>query len=586
MTQKAPLKAIVMTIGLGISIATVSGSHQSPNVLLMMADDLGYGDLGCYGNQTLRTPSIDRLAKEGAKLTQSLAAASICTPSRAAFLTGRYPIRSGMAPPHFVRAAFLTASGTGLPASELTFAETAKEAGYSTALLGKWHLGWSEHKSDPNHMHPLNQGFDYFYGIPLTNMKDFDPREEKAWRRSQPAVGWILASTCIMAVVCTYALVRLGSLGRVGSAVAIVVMVTVICICGLVFWLIESLGLLNSYFYRNYSLVEQPIHLPSVMQKLVWEGEQFLEQRHKDGRPFLLFVSWLHVHTALATAPKFSGHSQHGPYGDAVEELDWGVGHLLTALDRLGMTNNTLVYFTSDNGGHLEESDYLGRRAGGYNGGLRGGKGHGAPDGGIRMPTLLRWPGKVKAGHVTDEPVSLMDVFPTIAHALNVKLPPGHVADGLDLLPLLSGQENVSPHAFLFHYCQDRIHAVRHRPRTGTSVFKLVLYEPGYNLGKDHCNFLCHCNDAVALRLPKLYDMTSDPGELRPLSSKDLKEYSDIVRSMQEAIVKHQESIVLVPNMFAHHKMFWRFWEQPICNFPKFQCEDAKFKDMFVDKDY
>nr|KAG5712910.1 hypothetical protein BaRGS_007507 [Batillaria attramentaria] len=138
---------------------------------------------------------------------------------------------------------------------------------------------------------------------------------------------------------------------------------------------------------------------------------------------------------------------KHGPYGDTVEELDWGVGRLLTALDRLGMADNTLVYFTSDNGGHVEEIDFMGRRAGGYN------------DGGIRVPTLIRWPGKVKAGHVTDEPVSLMDVLPTVAQALHVQLPASHVTDGRDLVPLLSGEEVVSAHEFLFHYCQNRVHA-------------------------------------------------------------------------------------------------------------------------------
>ncbi|KAK7505580.1 hypothetical protein BaRGS_00003325 [Batillaria attramentaria] len=532
-------------VALALLLAVVGGSDPRPNVLLMMADDLGYGDLGCYGNLTLRTPNIDRLAKEGAKLTQSLAAASICTPSRAAFLTGRYQIRSGMAPSHYVRATFLTASGVGLPATELTFGKIAKQAGYKTALLGKWHLGWSGRRSDPYHAHPLNMGFDYFYGIPLTNMKDFDPREEKAWRRGASSVTiWILGVTCIMAVVSTLLFIHMGALGSVASAVAVLVMVTIISTCGLVFWVMNSLDVLNSFFYRNYDLVEQPIHLPSVTRKLVWEGEQFLEERHEDGV------------------------SQHGPYGDTVEELDWGVGRLLTALDRLGMADNTLVYFTSDNGGHVEEIDFMGRRAGGYNGVLRGGKSHGAPDGGIRVPTLIRWPGKVKAGHVTDEPVSLMDVLPTVAQALHVQLPASHVTDGRDLVPLLSGEEVVSAHEFLFHYC--------------TNVWKLVMYEPAYiEAGRDYCDFLCHCNDATALEPPRLYDMTSDPGEKHPLSLSDVEDYSGLVARMLEALEIHRESIQPVPDMFAYHRMLWRFWEQPVCNFPNFQCDDAKFHRRF-----
>ena len=123
---------------------------------------------------------------------------------------------------------------------------------------------------------------------------------------------------------------------------------------------------------RNYELVEQPISLPHVTRKLVREGVEFLEERQADQRPFLLFVSWLHVHTALATGPSFRGQSAHGPYGDAVEELDWGVGQLLDTLDRLGQADNTLVYFTSDNGGHLELLNFQGLRSGGHNGVLKG----------------------------------------------------------------------------------------------------------------------------------------------------------------------------------------------------------------------
>ncbi|XP_070180146.1 steryl-sulfatase-like isoform X2 [Littorina saxatilis] len=568
-------------ITLTLTITNCQGDERPPNVLLFMADDLGYGDLGCYGNTTLRTPNIDRLASEGAKLTHSLTAASICTPSRAAFLTGRYPIRSGMASPHFVRVSFLTACNTGLPVSELTFAELAKQAGYTTALLGKWHLGWSTDRSDPDHKHPLNQGFDYFYGIPLTKMKDFDSREVKAWRRARPTIGWILTMTCVMTLVFTWSLIRLARLGRTGSAMAVVVMVTVILTCGLVYWVMENLELLNSFFYRNYELVEQPIILPQVTRKLVREGVEFLEQRHADSQPFLLFVSWLHVHTALDTAPQFRGQSLHGPYGDAVEELDWGVGQLLDTLDRLGLTDTTLVIFTSDNGAHVEESDFLGRRSGGYNGGLRGGKAHGAPDGGIRVPTILKWPGKVTPGHVTDEPISLMDVMPTIAHALHVQLPANHVVDGKDLLPLLSGEEKRSPHEFLFHYCQDEVHAVRYRPRDGSKVWKMALYEPAYLLQTDHCDFLCRCHDATPLDPPLLFDLTSDPGEQHPLSAADLPEYRALVNLMTKALRKHKDSIVPVPNMFSVYNMLWRPWNQPNCNFPEFQCSDSKFGQVF-----
>ncbi|XP_076442770.1 steryl-sulfatase-like [Babylonia areolata] len=557
--------------------ATSLNEAARPNVVLIVADDLGYGDLGCFGNTTIRTPHLDRLAAEGVKLTHNVAAASICTPSRAAFLTGRYSIRSGMIASHHIRAFIFTAASCGLPASEVTIGEVAKKAGYRTAFLGKWHQGWSVDRSDPNHPHPLNQGFDYFYGVPLTNIPDFGDSSTSYKSISVhllPNLPFQIVLSFLFVLLTTIYLVRRHHL-HLWSAV---LLLSAACLLtGTALFSFYYMKLLNSFMFRNYDIVEQPIHLPSVTRKLVKEGEEFLQARHADHAPFLLLVSWLHVHTALATAPEFRGQSAHGPYGDAVEEMDWGVGQLMEMLERLGMVDNTLVYFTSDHGALPQARDLTGRVTGGFNGLFNGGKGDGSTEGSFRVPGIVRWPGHVPAGVVVREPVSLMDVLPTVAELLNVSdVTVGHVVDGVSMVPLLRGEERVSPHEFLFHYCQDSVHAVTYRPRLGTSLWKLMFREPDPNT-KD---FTAKCNEAIHLDPPTLYDLSADPTASSPVPA---EEHPQVVSAILKAVRQHQDSVQEVPSQFAWWRMMWQPWNQPCCNFPKCACEDEKFKGLFTD---
>ncbi|KAK7504181.1 hypothetical protein BaRGS_00004485 [Batillaria attramentaria] len=557
-------------VGITMLAVAMAADESPPNLLLFVTDDLGYGDLGCFGNTTIRTPNIDKLATEGVKLTHSTAAESLCTPSRAAFLTGRYPIRSGMTISGQLRVIVYTASAAGLPANETTFAEVAKSAGYTTALLGKWHLGWSLDRSDPEHCHPLNQGFDYFYGVPLSNMPDFEDGGDKVFVQRIPQTVFQTQVTFVILLLSVICLTRAQFLSLWCGVVVILVFLVIF---GYMLFPMFNLKLLNSFMYRNYDLVEQPIHLPSITSKLVMESQQFLQARHADNTPFLLVVSWLHVHTALVTAPQFRGRSQHGPYGDAVEEMDWGVGQVLNTLDRLGLAHNTLVYFTSDHGGDSEGKDGMGRPNGGYNGPFRGAKMESSPEGAIRVPGIVRWPGKVPAGHVIQEPVSLMDMLPTIASLLHAPLPSGVTLDGKDLVPLLTGQTSVSPHEFLFHYCGDRVHAVRYRPRTGTVVWKLLLRDPPPSVD---------CSTARHLDPPQLIDLTSDPGEASPLDL-DLKEHQEAMATMMAALREHERGVVHVPSQLTLTKSLWLPWKQPCCQFPACVCQDDKFRGMFDD---
>uniref|UniRef100_A0ABI7VX41 Steroid sulfatase n=1 Tax=Felis catus TaxID=9685 RepID=A0ABI7VX41_FELCA len=400
-----------------LSFLSVAQSHAAtrPNLVLLLADDLGIGDLGCYGNKTLRTPNIDRLAEGGVKLTQHLAASPLCTPSRAAFMTGRYPIRSGMASEFLVGVYLFSASSGGLPTSEITFAKLLKGQGYSTALIGKWHLGTNCHnKSDFCH-HPLSHGFDYFHGIPVTNLRDCKPGEGSVFTRGIRLLVFIplqiIAVTLLTMVVLKY----LG-LVRVPPLVFFSLLCLAAMILGLLVCFLHYFRPLNCFLMRNHEITQQPLSYDNLMQRLVADAAQFI--RRNAEKPFLLVLSYLHVHTALFSSKDFAGKSKHGAYGDAVEEMDWSVG---------GKANNW--------------------------------------EGGIRVPGILRWPGVIQAGLEIDEPTSNMDVFPTVATLAGAPLPEDRIIDGRDLMPLLQGKTQHSDHEFLFHYCNFYLNAVRWRPR-------------------------------------------------------------------------------------------------------------------------
>ncbi|XP_019482651.1 PREDICTED: arylsulfatase H [Hipposideros armiger] len=299
--------------------------NSRPNIVLLMADDLGVGDLGCYGNYTMSTPNIDRLAREGVKLTQHLAAASVCTPSRAAFLTGRYPIRSG-----------------------------------------KWHQGLSCASRDDHCYHPLNHGFDYFYGLPLGLLSDCQASETPELH-SRLRVQLCVATAGIGLASLLLLVPKLA--GWLAVPWTVIVTVALLALLFFASWY-ASYGFTrrwNCVLMRNHEILQQPMREDQVSMLMLKEALSFID-RYKHG-PFLLLFCFLHVHTPLTTQEKFVGHSKHGRYGDNVEEMDWMVGKILEALDQERLTKHTLVYFTSDNGGRLEAG---GAQLGGWNGLYKG----------------------------------------------------------------------------------------------------------------------------------------------------------------------------------------------------------------------
>ncbi|XP_019060369.2 arylsulfatase E [Fukomys damarensis] len=466
----------VLTVLLAVKVSTGSEAPGSrPNILLLMADDLGIGDVGCYGNSTIRTPNIDRLAADGVKLTQHIAAASVCTPSRAAFLTGRYPIRSGMISYNGYRVLRWTGVAGGLPASEITFAKILKDKGYTTGLIGKWHLGLNcESPSDHCH-HPLKHGFDHFYGVPLSMMGDC-----AQWPLSERRIGLQsrldFYSHVLAVAALTLAAGKLTHLLPVSWTPAVLAAIVAAGVFTTSHFLGGLLVHADCFLMRNHDITEQPMRLEMASSLLVEEAESFLK-RNKQG-PFLLFVSFLHVHTPLVTTEEFLGRSQHGLYGDHVEEMDWMVGQCwgrgreVTAAGaepgervhgdprteggrrRLsgrqkfarrarpspqGRTASSLILQFPLQGPRLQSGPVPGPTARTWTQprGLcsvhcrrsqlcvkrRGGKGMGGWEGGIRVPGLLRWPGVLPPGLEIHEPTSLMDVFPTVVQLAGGQVP-------------------------------------------------------------------------------------------------------------------------------------------------------------------
>ena len=399
-TLRASAKVLVLALlALALRAETYGndGSGRPPNFVVIFCDDLGYGDLSCYGHPTIRTPQLDRMAAEGMRLTQFYSAASVCTPSRAALLTGRLPVRSGMCSDK--RRVLFPDSKGGLPASEITLAEALKTAGYRTGCVGKWHLGHL-----PQFL-PTRHGFDSYYGIPYSN--DMDR-------------------------------VRTAPRGRAA-------------------FLEPKSEYWNVPLLRDEEVVERPADQTTITRRYTEEAVRFIKGRRGDASPFFLYLAHSMPHVPLFASTAFDGTSSRGLYGDVIEEIDWSVGEVLETLREEGLAEDTLVIFTSDNGPWLIFDDH-----GGSAGLLREGKGS-TWEGGMREPALAWWPGRIRAGAVSQELGSTIDVFTTCLALAGVEPPADRVVDGLDLAPVLFETGSANRKSVLF-YRGEQIFAVRNGP--------------------------------------------------------------------------------------------------------------------------
>ncbi len=399
-------------------IAGQEARGQIPNFVLIFADDLGYGDLGCYGSPNINTPHIDQLAAEGIRFSDFYMPVSVCTPSRVSLLTGRYHVRTGLKWPYWILG---PGAPDGIAASEITLAEVLKERNYATACIGKWHLG------DRQEYLPTRHGFERYFGIPYSN------------------------------------------------------------------------DMIPTVLMRDESIIENPVDQSTLTQRYTEEAIQFINQV-KDG-PFFLYLPHTFPHIPLYVSDEFKGHSARGLYGDVVEEIDWSVGQILAELSRLGLEQNTLVIFTSDNGPWLEKG-----ADGGSAGILQGGK-FTVLEGGVRVPCIARWPGHIPPGQVTSAPAVSMDLFPTIVNLAGGEIPRDRALDGKDIFGLLTGQSNRGGEDFFFYWKEGEIHAVR------SGGWKLHFDRSGDPTG--------------------LYQLNTDPGELQNLASAHPEEVSRLAGKMK-----------------------------------------------------
>ncbi len=382
----------------GEVVKKLPGGGPRPNVIIILTDDMGYGDLTCYGGKAIKTPRIDQMAAGGVKFNDFYCSSPLCSPSRAGLLTGRYPLRSGITFPlqpgkdtmqrKFIRSlgyffgslGILDLNGaknmvSGLPLSEIAIPAALKLADYNTCAVGKWHLGDFVNDMD---YHPHNYGFDYFCGFNASN----DDWPAAFWRQKEEVV--------------------------------------------------KDIALDQAQYTRLFTD----------------EAIQFM-QKSKD-KPFFIYLAHKDPHQPCIPSDEFKDSSEGGRHGDTVQEVDYNVGRILDYLKQSGQEENTLVIFTSDNGPWFDGSP----------GGLRGRKGE-SYEGGYRVPMIASWPGVIPAGLEVDVPAMNFDFFTTILNLAGLDVPVDRVVDGKNIMGLMNGKESQSPHDALYFFHYREIEGVR-----------------------------------------------------------------------------------------------------------------------------
>ncbi|MDW7692906.1 arylsulfatase [Flammeovirgaceae bacterium SG7u.111] len=381
---------------------SVDNGAPLPNIVLINADDLGYGDLSCYGATKVHTPNIDKLAQDGRSFSDAHSASAVCSPSRYGLLTGSYPLRR-----NFWGALGGINDGLSIDTTQITLASVLKDAGYSTACVGKWHLGLGVDKPDynkPLKPGPLELGFDYFYGIPMVNSgPPFVYVENHHVVGYEPSDPFVLGQKSI-----TQKWPAKGGYTAIGGA--------------------EKAHLLYEDEKVGTTLKDKAI---AWMKKI--------HSNDKD-KPFFLYLATINIHHPFTPAPQFKGTSQCGLYGDFIHELDWIVGEVVKSLEEMGVAENTLVIFTSDNGGMLNHGGQDAWKAGHQlNGDLLGFK-FGAWEGGHRIPFIAKWPAEIAANSKSNHLISQVDLLATFAAIVAKPLSKEECPDGINQLPELKGE--------------------------------------------------------------------------------------------------------------------------------------------------
>ncbi len=468
-----------------------------PNIVLILADDLGYGDPGCYNDQSkIPTPHIDRLASQGLRFTDAHTPSSVCTPTRYALLTGRYCWRTRLK-----RSVLWPWDPPLIEADRLTLPAMLQQRGYHTACIGKWHLGWDWPLEDgrfvtdefsgftipppdraswakridfsrPTRHGPTARGFDYYFGDDVPNFPPyiFIENDRTVGLPSVPKPN--------------------GMFGHAGPALA--------------GW-----------------------DLSTVMPKLTQRAVQSIGQRAQSrGQPFFLYVPLTAPHTPIAPSPHHIGKSEAGWYGDFVHQVDWTVGQILDSLDRYEFAENTLVIFTSDNGSPQRD----GSEMNGPTGSVKRRFGHDPSrpwrgmksdiwEAGHRVPFIARWPGRVRPGQVSDEPIILVDLMRTIANIVDFPLDVDDAPDSFDIGPALLDRGREQP---------IRDHLIHH---SGNGTFAIRVGNWKLIRGRSSGGFTQYTPPPGAPE-GQLYDLSADPGEQQNL----YRDHPDVVARLGSAL--------------------------------------------------
>ena len=477
------LAAITLDVGPALA------QSNKPNVVFILADNVGYGDLGPYGGGELRgapTPRIDELAREGLRLTQYLVEPG-CTPSRAALLTGQYSIRNGLS------LIIVPGSLSTLSKSAVTMGELFKSAGYATAIFGKWHLG-----AEPQSL-PTAHGFDEFYGIP-------------------PDISWDSA-TYVDTITLTHSINEpLNELLEKGPQ------------------MVEAVAGGQLRTVKPYTREVRA----NIDTELVAKSIDFMKRQKAIGKPFFLYLPFSMGHFPNLPSKEFAGKSQIGQFGDKLMEGDHHVGQILDTLKELGIDDNTLVVFCSDNGPQGETAREMGNQATpdmGNSGPFRGELGE-VTEGSIRTAAILRWPGKVKPGTTSYAMFSIMDFFPTFAHLIGGTMPIDRPIDGVDQTDVLFGNSETGNRYSLLTFIGANLVAVRWK---AWRMYFTDVQPTGIGPQRQPGMF---SSSAPMAGYPKIYNIQMDPHEDLQVGAL----FGWTFGPMFEEVEKYLESVKKYPN--------------------------------------
>ena len=449
-----------VTLVLALLLVNQSRAEERPNIVIMMVDNLGWGELGVYGGGTLRgapTPRLDQLASEGLRF-QNFNVEPQCTPSRSALMTGRHPIRSGTTK---------VVWGTlyGLTQWEKTLAELLSDAGYSTGIFGKWHLG------DTAGRYPTDQGFDEWYGIANTT----DEALYSSHYQYDASVSDVP-------------------------------------------YIVRAKKNQNPKRVKEYNLKTRA----TIDKELVDKTTDFMRRKVKENQPFFAFVPFTHAHIPTRAHPDFAGSTKNGDFADVLAEIDHRSGEILDSIDQLGIRDNTVVIWLSDNGPEEVE---------GYHGTAGFWRGHyfTALEGSLRVPAMVRWPGTIPSGLVSNEIVHMVDILPTLATVAGYQVPADRIVDGIDQIDFFKGEQQQSNREGFPVFNGDNLFAYKWRN------WKMHLVKLDHMFGGPQ-----------KLNVPQLHNLIEDPKELYPIEKVDVSA-SWVFPVILKEIVNFQKTLTEEP---------------------------------------